>query len=236
MPVGFGRVAVKTKGRQLDVMAHLKRSIIQVEAKENCLAHALIIAIARIEQNPNYNSYHHGVKIIPMANNLLQTTGIDLTNGGGIRELTQFQQHYKDYRIIVYDTLNCEDRMFDGQNDSEKRIYLLFDETKRHYHVITNLTGVMTKRYVCKDCGKGCRRVQTHKYNESCTDCMSTTPCPFSGVRIPRASCNRTFRSQPCFDRHKTNKLRRKTVCEQKRNCSNCGILLTRKKNECYKP
>jgi len=67
---------------------------------------------------------------------------------------------------------------------------------------------------------------------------MSTPPCAFSqaAVRIPCESCNRTFRSQTCFDRHKTNKLRRKTVCEQKRNCQNCGILLTHIKHECYKP
>jgi hypothetical protein len=29
-------------------MAHLKRSIIEVKAETNCLAHALIIAVARI--------------------------------------------------------------------------------------------------------------------------------------------------------------------------------------------
>ena len=40
MPVGFGRSAVKTKGRQLDNLAHLKKSIIHVKAEENCLAHA----------------------------------------------------------------------------------------------------------------------------------------------------------------------------------------------------
>ena len=56
MPVGFGRSAVKTKGRQLDVMTHLKKSIIQVKADENCLAHALIIAIARFEKDQNYDS------------------------------------------------------------------------------------------------------------------------------------------------------------------------------------
>jgi hypothetical protein len=50
MPVGFGRV--KTKGRQLSVMAHLKRSIIEVKAEENCLAHALIIAVARLMTIP----------------------------------------------------------------------------------------------------------------------------------------------------------------------------------------
>jgi hypothetical protein len=40
IPVGFGRVT--TKGRQISVMAHLKRSIIEVKATENCLAHALV--------------------------------------------------------------------------------------------------------------------------------------------------------------------------------------------------
>jgi len=47
IPVGYGR-AVKTKGRQLSVMALLK-------AEQNCLAHTLIIAIARLEKDSNYN-------------------------------------------------------------------------------------------------------------------------------------------------------------------------------------
>ena len=68
---------------------------------------------------------------------------------------------------------------------------------------------------------------------------MSTPPCAFcqaAAVRIPCESCNRSFRSQACFDRHETNKLNRKTVCEQKRNCTNCGSLLTLKKHEFFKP
>lgn len=40
MPEGFG--GVRTKGRPLSVMTHLKRSIIEVKAETNCLAHALI--------------------------------------------------------------------------------------------------------------------------------------------------------------------------------------------------
>jgi hypothetical protein len=51
MPVGFG--GVKTKGRPLSVMAHLKRIIIEVKAEQNCLVHALIIAIARLNNDPN---------------------------------------------------------------------------------------------------------------------------------------------------------------------------------------
>jgi hypothetical protein len=47
MPVAFGR-GIKTKGRPLSVMAHLKTSIMELQAEEKCLAHALIIAIAKV--------------------------------------------------------------------------------------------------------------------------------------------------------------------------------------------
>ena len=50
----------------------------------------------------------------------------------------------------------------------------------------------------------------------------------------PFTSCNRTFRSQSFFDRNKTDEVRRKKLSEQKRNCINCGILLTDKKQESY--
>jgi hypothetical protein len=61
-------------------MAHLKVSIIEVKAETNCLAHALIIAIAKIPKYPNYNSYPRGCKIHPVVDNLLATTGINLDN------------------------------------------------------------------------------------------------------------------------------------------------------------
>ena len=35
-------------------------------------------------------------------NHLFQMTGIVLTNGGGIRELTRCEEHYKEYRIVAY--------------------------------------------------------------------------------------------------------------------------------------
>jgi len=57
MQVGFGGGGIKTLGRPVSVLAHLKKSIIQVKATENCLAHALIMAIARIDNDSNYESY-----------------------------------------------------------------------------------------------------------------------------------------------------------------------------------
>ena len=77
MPVGFLK-SVKSKGRPLAEMVHLKLSIIEVKAETNCLAHAPIIAIARITNDPNYKTYREGNRILPEVQHLLQTTGTDL--------------------------------------------------------------------------------------------------------------------------------------------------------------
>ena len=47
MPVGFGRTAQRSKGRTVANLAHLKRSVIEFKAENNCLAHALIVAVPR---------------------------------------------------------------------------------------------------------------------------------------------------------------------------------------------
>ena len=83
MPIGFG--VIKHKGITFANMVHLKRSIIEVSAEENCLAHALIIAIARLNNDPNYSSYWRGNKIRPLVKELLDASVIDLKNGAGSR-------------------------------------------------------------------------------------------------------------------------------------------------------
>ena len=64
MPVGFGKHAITSRGRPLSVMAHLKKSIEEVKAEENCLAHALIIAIVKVDKVRNYKAYIEGRKIV----------------------------------------------------------------------------------------------------------------------------------------------------------------------------
>jgi hypothetical protein len=60
MPVGKGKTAEKTKGRSLDVLSAIKKSIVKVKAGFLCLAHALIIAMARVIGYPKYKSYRDG--------------------------------------------------------------------------------------------------------------------------------------------------------------------------------
>ena len=66
MPVGFGLQGnvVKLMGRPLSVMAHLKKCVVQVKTKTNCLAHTLLIAIAKLTIYPNSKVYS-GAENIP---------------------------------------------------------------------------------------------------------------------------------------------------------------------------
>jgi hypothetical protein len=192
MPVGFGGNGLKSKGRQLDTMVHLKRSIVHVNADENCLAHALVIAIAKVENDPNYKAYSQGRKIRPEVQRLLETTGIDLSSGGGIPEVECFQDHFRDqYNIVVYGGLNCDSISFEGRVDALKRLNLLLDDANRHYHVINSLTGAMAKHYVCQACGQGCRYDRTHVCDQICSDCKGSPPCISAGTRVPCNDCGR---------------------------------------------
>ena len=61
-----------------------------------------------------------GNKIRPEIKHLLQTTGIDLQYGGGIPEIQRFQDHFAEYKNVVYGGLDCEDIIFEGNVTSEK--------------------------------------------------------------------------------------------------------------------
>jgi len=67
MPVGYSKHAIKSMGRPLSLMAHLKRSLEEVKDEENYLAHVLIMAIARGDNAAKYKAYRQGRKIRPYA-------------------------------------------------------------------------------------------------------------------------------------------------------------------------
>lgn len=94
------------------------------------MAHALIIAIAKLNNDPNYESYCPGNSIHLVVRQLLEMVGIYPTNGAGIPELTIFQEHFHDYKTVVYDGLKCDSIMFEGQVESSKRLHVLYDVTR----------------------------------------------------------------------------------------------------------
>jgi len=74
-------------------MANVKKRIVEVRAVQNCLAHALVIAFSKVDNDPNYDAFRKGRKIHHAIQTLLEMTVIDLSNGAGISELLHFQEH-----------------------------------------------------------------------------------------------------------------------------------------------
>jgi hypothetical protein len=141
------------------------------------LAHDLIIAITRATDDPNYKAYWPKRKIPSVVQNLLETIIIDLDNGAGIPEHSQFQDHFHEYEIVVHDGLNFEIIMLVGQVDSSLRLNLVYDEVTCQYHEIASLTCALVKQFVCNACGKGRRRDAIHKCNQTCSDYTASPPC-----------------------------------------------------------
>ena len=54
-------------GRPLSVKVHVKKSIVQVKAEKNCLAHALIRAIAKVTKTPITLHNSRGGKYTPQS-------------------------------------------------------------------------------------------------------------------------------------------------------------------------
>jgi hypothetical protein len=76
----------------LDVLSAIKRSIVVVKAAFLCLAHALIIAMALVNGDPKYALYRHDKCMKNPVEDLLNASSVDLSEGGGFKELQQFQE------------------------------------------------------------------------------------------------------------------------------------------------
>ena len=79
------------------------------------MAQALIIATAKVTNHPNCKVYRKGRKIYPKVDQLLAATGISLDNSGGIPEFERFQDHFQQYKIVMYPGLNCDEIIFEGR-------------------------------------------------------------------------------------------------------------------------
>jgi len=101
---------------------------------------------------------------------LIETTGIDLVSGVGNAELARYKEHFREYKIVVYQDLSFDNMMFQGQLESTKRQNAIYDDVEWHYHMIKNLTGAKATRYAFKACNKICISDGTHLGDQTCSD------------------------------------------------------------------
>jgi hypothetical protein len=94
IPVGFG--CVKSNGRKLDSLAHLKKSIVRVDADTNCKAYALYSRSRNWKSIKITKRTFRVRKIRPVVQRLAETIGRDLPNGGVFPELECFQNYFHE--------------------------------------------------------------------------------------------------------------------------------------------
>ena len=186
------------------------------------LAHALIIAMASVNGDTKYKSYKEGKALKQPVKDILIHSDVDLTNGGGFKELEQFQNYLSDNENILYHGLKPDRVLFSGNSLSNKKLYLLYDSG--HYNVITNLKGAMAKKYICNACNT--LFDFTHKCDKACYLCKATQTCNKDRTNY-YATCYRWFVSEKCFHNHLTHKVKGKLICQWRQFCRNCSFTVT---------
>ena len=225
MPQGSG----KSKRTTLNIRDHLRKkgSVITINNKDDlCLARALAVSIARIENDPRY------AQIVKSNRPVQRERAYDLHEAAnvplgpcGLKEVDLFQQHLVNYQIIVVsgdqDNAIIYPHQPPARPNPEKSIYLYYQDN--HFDVITKLPGFLNKSYFCHRCHKGYDHTTDHLCKGMCHSCRGFG-CVIQNEGMTCNECKRFFKNQVCYDRHKQEPIDGggRTVCEAIRKCPTC--------------
>ena len=225
MPRGSGR----SKRTTLNIRDYLrkKKSVITINNRDNlCLARSLVVSIARIEQDPRYKGISEGNGIQrERAFDLHQAANVPL-GPCGLNEVELFQRYLVNYQIIVVSGDQNNSIIYPGQPPAnpnpEKSIYLYYQAN--HFDVITSLPGFLNTNYFCHLCHKAYDHTTDHLCKGMCWSCRGFG-CVLQGDGMVCNECDRLFKNQACYDRHKQQLINGggRTVCEKIRKCPKCG-------------
>ena len=225
-PQGSG----KSRGKRttLNIREHLKekKSIISINNNDDfCLARALAVAIAKIENDPKYKQIRNSRKHIQCdrALDLHQAANVPL-GPCGMNEVKLFQNYLTNYQIIVVSGDHNNSIIYPPQppgTDEKPTINLYFHD--KHFDVITSLPGFLNRSYFCRRCHKSYDHTADHICPTMCRSCRAFG-CVLEGDGIVCNECDRLFKNQTCYDHHKEPiNGGGRSVCEVIRKCEKCG-------------
>ena len=239
-PQGTGKPRRGKPGHPtMAMLTRNKRTVIQIKNKDElCCARALVVAKARVDQHPKWNSIRVG------KGPLERTLAWDIHDEAKVPigpcsydALTAFSQtpSLTGYQIILVDA-NRSFHITTFGPLQDKQLILLHNQD--HYDVITRLPGFFGSSYVCADCWKPYNTEGLHRCTKKklCGACRQKE-CPDFLHAYPRhlkatqrcQSCHRDFFGNTCFDLHlgKTHAGKpvtdsQSSVCSQRRRCPTC--------------
>ena len=222
-PQGSGRS--KRTTLNIKEYLHKKGSVITIKNNDNlCLARALVVGVAKIENAPNYRTLIRSDKRIQEkeAKKLHAAANVPL-GPCGIPKVEMFQKYLTRYEINIVSGNHDNNIIYPPEpstnNNNVTPIYLYLHDN--HYDVITSMPGFLSNSYFCHTC----RRAYSAKLNHICPgmckscrayDCVVNNPMECN-------ECNRWFKSKACYDRHKEPVGGARSVCQGIKKCGKCG-------------
>ena len=153
-PQGSGR----SKRTTLNIREHLhkKGSVVTIKNNDNlCLARALVVAVAKIENPPNYRYLIHPKNSGPQekkARELHEAANVPF-GPCGIPEVEMFQKYLTNYEINIVSENHNSSIIYPPKpstNNNVTPIYLYLHDN--HYDVITSMPGFLSTVYFCHKC------------------------------------------------------------------------------------
>ena len=135
---------------------HKKRSIITIYNNDDlCLARALVVAIAKVENNPNYkNLTRPGRREQEKKARELHAAANVPLGPCGIPEVALFQKYLTNYEINIVSGDHDNSIIYPPTTstavNNATRIYLYLH--RNHYDVITKMPGFLNQSYFCHTC------------------------------------------------------------------------------------
>ena len=213
----------RSKRTILNIREYLKKkkSVITITNTDNlCLARALAVAIARIENDPKYHQIRESKGRIQLQRALdlhrAANVPLDLC---GLDEVKQFQEYLTNYEITVLSGDHGDSIIYPSEPGDKQPIYLYYHN--KHFDVITKMPGFLSVSYFCHKCRKTYSNACDHMCPAMCKSCRSFE-CVFEEW-IECNECERKFKSRACYDHHKEPVGAGRSVCQVIRKCEECG-------------
>ena len=232
MPEGSGKS--RKKRTELNLKKHLlkSQSVVVIENHDDlCLARALVVAIAKAENDP----YYHYLRACDRGQ---QRRAMELHANAnvplgpcGLEEVRLFQRHLTRYEINIVSLHQNNTIIYpppDQAAPDKTPIYLALHNN--HYDVITKLPSFLKRAYFCHKCRKGYSSKFDHLCPEMCGSCRAYECTRDDGDAIPCDQCKRHFKSRACYDRHKVRDNGTKSICDTIHKCLKCKRSMDKRK------
>ena len=223
-PQGSGR----KKRTTYDINDYLKQkdSVVRIENKDDlCLARALVVARAKIENDPRYKYISDSRRPLQRerAFDLHEAANVPL-GPCGLNEVALFQQYLTNYQIMIVSGDHDNSIIYPPQSSgTDEKPTLTLYLHDNHFDVINKLPGFLSRSYFCFRCHKAYSNTTDHLCSSMCRSCRGFG-CAWEGDGIVCRECKRLFKSQRCYDHHKEPiNGGGRTVCETIRECEKCG-------------